>query len=143
MSEGLCLPKGDSFSHFGRGTVEISSGPVCFKDWRGNGRLLREPVCPTGQLEVQLQPEGTCPGVRQLEDFYQPMAKCLAGRICSPARPKAAGWVGTHPPNELPRLCPLVPSLAALPGTIPQPMNMYPQKYFLSEKKETASRVCR
>ena len=46
-------------------------------------------------------------------------------------------------PLKSPELCPLVPILAALPGTIPQPMNMYPQKYFRSEKKETASRVCR
>lgn len=34
------------------------------------------------------------------------------------------------------------PALAP-PGAIPQPMSMYPQKYFRSEKKETASRVCR
>jgi len=105
--------------------------------------MFREPVCPTGQPEVQLEPEGACSGVRQLEDFSRSLAKCPAGRTCSPARPKGAGWVGTRPPKELPELCPLVPILAALPGTIPQPMNMYPQKYFRSEKKETASRVCR
>lgn len=104
--------------------------------------MFREPVCPTGQPEVQLEPEGACSGVNW-RTFLNPWPSALQVGLAVQQDLRVQAGLVPAPPKELPQLCPLIPILAALPGTIPQPMNMYPQKYFRSEKKETASRVCR
>lgn len=78
--------------------------PLCFKG------MFAEPVCPTEEPQVQLQPEGTCPGVTHLGDFHQPLA-------LSPGR-LSAGRVGWPPLVSSPGITPSVPPW---PSLVPYP----------------------
>lgn len=72
--------------------------------------MFAEPVCSTEEPQVQLQPEGTCPGVTHLGDFHQPLA-------LSPGR-LSAGRVGRPPLVSSPGI---IPSIPPWPSLVPYP----------------------
>lgn len=85
---------------------------------------------------MQLEPEGACSGVRQLEDFSRSWPSVLQAGLAAQQDLRAGCW---YPPSkELPSFVPCSHP-AALPGTIPQPGEYVPPEVLPPEKKETGA----
>lgn len=80
--------------------------------------MFREPVCPTGQPEVQLGPEGTCSGVNW-RTFLNPWPSALQVGLAAQQDLRVQAGLVPAPLKSSPSSAPSFPSWQ--PSLVPYP----------------------